>query len=271
VADDEAATLRSLNDAREIFRKRIDAHGGRLIDTAGDSILAEFPSAVEIQHEIAKRNAQLIEHRRLQFHIGINLGDVIEHEDGTIYRDGVNISARVQSLAEPGGICISGTAFDQVEGKLALDFKFTGEQQVKNIPKRVRAYRIRVHPSDGAMAPSAGAKRGRSAPLAGMGALAVLIAALGARPARDFVTQRTAKLQSETVFRVDPILAIPKGPGVAVLPFASLCGGAVAGQRPAPRRARWLAPLGGHLRSRSLANRYVSPSRESRQGNFDNA
>ena len=110
MADDEAATLRTLNDARALFRKRIEAHGGRLIDTAGDSILAEFPSAVEavdcaveIQRELAKRNAQLAEHRRMQFRIGINLGDVIGQEDGTIYGDGVNVAARLQQLAEPGG------------------------------------------------------------------------------------------------------------------------------------------------------------------------
>ena len=149
MADDEAETLRALNESRALFRKRIEAHGGRLIDTAGDSILAEFPSAVEavdcaveIQHELAKRNAQLADHRRMQFRIGINLGDVIEQEDGTIYGDGVNVAARLQALAEAGGICISGTAFDQVEGKLTLQFKFTGEQQVKNISKPVRAYRV---------------------------------------------------------------------------------------------------------------------------------
>ena len=149
MADDEAATLRSLNDARALFRERIQSHGGRLIDTAGDSVLAEFPSAVEgvdcaseIQHELSKRNAQLAEHRRMQFRIGINLGDVIEQEDGTIYGDGVNVAARLQALAEPGGICISGTAFDQVDGKLPIQFKFIGEQQVKNIPKPVRAYRV---------------------------------------------------------------------------------------------------------------------------------
>lgn len=149
MADDEAATLRSLNDARALFRARIEAHGGSLIDTAGDSVLAEFPSAVEavdcadeIQRELAKRNAQLAEHRRMQFRIGINLGDVLEQEDGTIYGDGVNVAARLQQLADPGGVCISGTAFDQVEGKLPVAFKFIGEQQVKNIAKPVRAYQL---------------------------------------------------------------------------------------------------------------------------------
>ena len=146
MADDEAATLRSLNDARALFRERIESHGGRLIDTAGDSVLAEFPSAVEavdcaneIQHELAKRNAQLAEHRRMQFRIGINLGDVIEQEDGTIYGDGVNVAARLQTLAEPGGICISGTAFDQVEGKLPLQLKFSGGPAGHNGLKDIHA------------------------------------------------------------------------------------------------------------------------------------
>jgi adenylate cyclase len=154
MADDEAATLRSLNDTRSLFRERIQAHGGRLIDTAGDSVLAEFPSAVEaaecadeIQRELSKRNRQLADHRRMQFRIGINLGDVIEQEDGTIYGDGVNIAARLQQLAEPGGICVSGTAFDHVEGKLPLAFKFIGEQAVKNIDKPVRAYRVLLGPT----------------------------------------------------------------------------------------------------------------------------
>src|SRR3954470_21836213 len=149
MADDEAATLRSLNEARSLFRKCIEEHGGRLIDTAGDSILAEFVSpveavgaAVEIQKGLVDLNSALAEQRRMHFRIGINLGDVIEHEDGTIYGDGVNVAARLQTLAEPGAICISGTAFDQVEGKLPFPFKFIGEQHVKNIVKPVKAYKI---------------------------------------------------------------------------------------------------------------------------------
>ena len=184
MADDEAETLRALNESRALFRKRIEGHGGRLIDTAGDSVLSEFPSAVEavdcaveIQHELARRNAQMAEHRRMQFRIGINLGDVIEQEDGTIYGDGVNVAARLQHLAEPGGICISGTAFDQVEGKLPLTFKFIGEQQVKNIAKPVRTYRMLIGVEAGKTRSTGADTRRRIAIGAAVGV--VLLAALG--------------------------------------------------------------------------------------------
>lgn len=148
MVDDERATLETLNAYRKIFRDRVTAHEGRVVDSPGDALLAEFPSAVEgvqcaveIQQELARRNAQLAEHRRMQFRIGINLGDVIE-EDGALYGDGVNVAARLEALAEPGGICLSGTAFDQVDGKLPLAFKSIGEQQMKNISRPVRAYQF---------------------------------------------------------------------------------------------------------------------------------
>jgi adenylate cyclase len=98
---------------------------------------------------LERRNRQLADHRRMQFRIGINLGDVIIRDDGTIYGDGVNIAARLQALADPGGLCVSGTVFDQVEGKLLLSFKFAGEQAVKNIARPVRAYHLVL--DDGAM------------------------------------------------------------------------------------------------------------------------
>lgn len=146
MADDEEATLRALNESRELFRDRIEAHRGRIIDTAGDSVLAEFVSPVQavdcaaaIQQELAHRNAALLDHRRMQFRIGVNLGDVIE-DGAALYGDGVNVAARLQELAEPGSLCISGTVFDQVEGKLPLGFRYLGEQTVKNIPRPVRAY-----------------------------------------------------------------------------------------------------------------------------------
>ena len=153
MADDEPATLRTLNSARSIFRARIDAHRGHLIDTAGDSVLAEFASAVEavecacsVQEALKDLNAELPKHRRMHFRIGVNLGDVME-EGGALYGDGVNVAARLQALAEPDSLCISGTVFDQVEGKISLRFESTGEQTVKNIPRPVRTYRLtQKHP-----------------------------------------------------------------------------------------------------------------------------
>lgn len=221
MADDEAETLRALNESRALFRKRIEAHGGRLIDTAGDSILAEFPSAVEavdcaveIQPELARRNRQLAEHRRMQFRIGINLGDVIEQDDGTIYGDGVNVAARLQALAEPGGICVSGTAFDQVEGKLPLAFKFIGEQQVKNIAKPVRAYRV---PMDATPHKPSGASiiKGRRVVAVGAAALIGLLVALGI--VWKVQQQRSSPTQ-------DSALTMPSGPSIAVLPFTNMSG-----------------------------------------------
>jgi len=224
MADDEAATLRSLNDTRALFRERIQAHGGRLIDTAGDSILAEFPSAVEavdcaveIQHELSKRNSQLAEHRRMQFRIGINLGDVIEQEDGTIYGDGVNVAARLQQLAEPGEICVSGTAYDQVEGKLPLAFKFIGEQQVKNIAKPVRAYRLFAKSPMGFSAHPSPSVRFRKwvVALSGAGILVILAT-------MSWLWQgRWGDLREAGS---DATLALPKGPSIAVLPFTNMSG-----------------------------------------------
>ena len=222
MADDEAETLRALNEFRDLFRKRIEAHGGRLIDTAGDSVLAEFPSTVEavdcadeIQHELAKRNAQLAEHRRMQFRIGINLGDVIEQGDGTIYGDGVNVAARLQQLAEPGGICISGTAFDQVEGKLALQFKFIGEQQVKNIAKPVRAYRVLSGADAGKTINTS--PRKRRGLVIGTIAAALILALSIAWKAQKLTTERSAQSN-------DPVLAVPSGPDIAVLDFENMSG-----------------------------------------------
>ncbi len=150
MGDDEVATIRTLTAYREIISSLIENHRGRVVDSPGDNLLAEFASAVdgvrcsvEIQKILKEKNTELLEHRRMEFRIGINVGDVIiEHE--RIYGDGVNIAARLESLAEPGGICISGTTYDQVESKLDLTFEFGGEQSVKNISKPLRVYQIKT-------------------------------------------------------------------------------------------------------------------------------
>ncbi|MFO7737714.1 MAG: tetratricopeptide repeat protein [Desulfatiglandaceae bacterium] len=148
--DDEEATVRTITAYREVMTNLIKGHDGRVVDAKGDNLLAEFASVVdavrcgiEIQKELKVRNDELPENRKMAFRIGINLGDVIEEEE-TIYGDGVNIAARLEELAEGGGICISGTAFDHVEGKLELEFEYLGEQSVKNIKKPVRVYRVEM-------------------------------------------------------------------------------------------------------------------------------
>src|SRR4030043_282385 len=146
--ENEVGTIRTLTIYREIMASFIRQHKGRVVDSPGDNLLAEFISvveavqcAVEIQREFKLKNAELPEKSRMEFRIGINLGDVIE-EGERIYGDGVNIAARLEAMAETGGICVSKTAFDHIESKLPLGYQFLGEQTVKNIAKPAGAYKV---------------------------------------------------------------------------------------------------------------------------------
>ena len=148
MGEDEVATIRTLTAYRELMASLIEQHHGRVVDTPGDNLLAEFGSvvdtvtcAVEVQRELAQRNAALPDQRKMEFRIGINLGDVVLEGD-RIYGDGVNIAARVEGLADGGGICISGKVHDEVKSKLPLGYEYLGEQEFKNIVERVRVYRI---------------------------------------------------------------------------------------------------------------------------------
>ena len=152
--DDEVETVNTLSVYREVMTGLIRQHRGRIVDAKGDNILSEFPSivdamqsAVAIQKELGARNAQLPENRMMQFRIGINIGDVIQEGD-SIYGDGVNIAARLESMADPGGICISRMAYDQIESKLPLAYEYLGEQHVKNINKPLYAYRVIIDPEN---------------------------------------------------------------------------------------------------------------------------
>ena len=152
MGEDEEWTVRTLNVYKDVMGSLIQQHRGRVVDSTGDNLMAEFASvvdavecSVEIQKELKTRNADLPENRRMEFRIGINLGDVIE-EEGKLFGDGVNIAARLESLSEAGGICISGTAYDHVKNKLPLGYKYMGEQTVKNIPEPVRVYRVLMEP-----------------------------------------------------------------------------------------------------------------------------
>src|SRR4029450_7583512 len=147
MGEDEEATIRTLTAYREVMSTLIQRHRGRVVDSPGDNLLAEFASvvdavqgAVAIQQELRNKNAQLPAPRRMEFRIGINVGDIVV-EGERIYGDGVNIAARLESLAEPNGICISGTVYDQVETKLPLTYEYGGEQTMKNIAKPARVLR----------------------------------------------------------------------------------------------------------------------------------
>lgn len=147
---DEEGTTRQLIAARKVMDDLIAHHGGRIANTAGDSVIAEFASSVEavrcaldIQESMRTRNREVAADRRVQFRIGINVGDVISR-DGDLLGDGVNVAARIEGLAEPGGICLSGEVHDQIEGKLTLTCVSMGRQTLKNIRKPIRTYRIVV-------------------------------------------------------------------------------------------------------------------------------
>jgi adenylate cyclase len=184
MGEDEPATVRALKGHQAAILPLVGQHGGRVIDTAGDGILAEFASvigatecAVAIQSAMARRNQDVPEHRQMWFRIGINLGDVI-HDETRIYGDGINVAARLEGLAEAGGVLVSQAVHDQVRDRLHLEFDDLGERELKNIARPVRVYR---------MAPSSHAPRAPAA-----------------------------------VATSEPPLALPDKPSVAVLPFVNM-------------------------------------------------
>jgi adenylate cyclase len=201
-ADDEA-TIETLTAYRKVFLSHIENHQGRVVDAKGDAILAEFTSvvdavngAVEIQRELAEKNADLSEDRRMDFRVGINLGDVVVKDD-VIYGDGVNIAARVESLAEGGGICISGSVYQQVKNRLPVGFHDLGEQSVKNFADPVRVFRVVM---DGEELPP--------------------------RPQSGFLQEKRPETSDADAFlrailNGEPI-PLPKQPSVAVLAFENL-------------------------------------------------
>lgn len=163
IGEDELGTVRTLTACREAAADAIASHGGRVVDMAGDNVLAEFPSAVNaleaaraMQTQIEGCNGKLPADKRLVFRIGVNLGEVVVDE-GRVYGDGVNVAARIEALAEPGGICVSAKVYEEVRRKLDLDFEDLGERALKNIAAPVRVYRVRGSGGDDAPAAVAGA------------------------------------------------------------------------------------------------------------------
>jgi adenylate cyclase len=231
MADDEAATVDTLKQYRAAVSRVIERHKGRVVNAPGDNILAEFPSAVEavaaaheIQQILKGRNLELPADRRMDFRIGINLGDVIEEDDGTIYGDGVNIAARMEALADAGGICVASSIFDAVEGKLDFGFDFLGEQQVKNIEKPVRVYRVRGELAEEPKKPTTG----RTKQFTIIGATGVLVVAIAGVLIWQ-IGKGPASEQTELAAIERMAYPLPDEPSIAVLPFDNLSSSAEHG------------------------------------------
>ena len=226
--EDEEGTIRTLNVYMQVITGFIQQHRGRVVATGGDSVLAEFASVVDavrcavgIQEELKGRNKELPESRRMEFRIGVNLGDVVEEGDN-ILGDGVNVAARVQSLADPGGISISGTAYDHVTNKLALGYEFLGEQTVKNIREPVRIYRVRMDPGvKTGMVRKESKKGGEHWPFS-IAALGIGMISLLAAVVAGYFYLHIYLPKVEVASKEKMAFPLPDKPSVAVLPFVNM-------------------------------------------------
>ena len=224
MGEDEESTVRTLTTYREVIRTLIIDHKGRVVDSPGDNILAEFVSIVDalrcawdVQQEIKSRNADLTDRRRMNFRLGVNLGDVIEEGD-RIYGDGVNITARLESIAEEGGICISGTVYDQVKNKLPFRYEYQGQQTVKNIKDTVRVYKVLMDPVDaGKLLGKKPARSKRKWFLA-----TAVIAAIIVTSIVWYFVQITNKPEIEPASIEKMVYPLPEKPSIAVLPFDNM-------------------------------------------------
>jgi adenylate cyclase len=229
MGEDEEWTLRTLNSHKEMMGSLIQQHRGRVVGTAGDSILAEFASvvdavqcAVEIQQVLRAKNAMLPAIRRMEFRIGINLGDVIEEGD-SIYGDGVNIAARLEGLAEPGGICISESAFQQIENKIPLQYDYLGEHEVKNIAKPVRVYRARIEP-EAISSPILEEKNTERKKLSRAVLVGIALVVIAAAVVLYLFAFRPAAPKMEVASKDKMAFPLPDKPSIAVLPFVNMSG-----------------------------------------------
>jgi adenylate cyclase len=220
----EESTIRTLADSKELMANLIQQYRGRVVDAPGDNLLAEFSSvvdaaecAVKIQQELKVKNADLPENRRMDFRIGVNLGDVVEEADH-IYGDGVNIAARLEGLSAPGGICISGIAFDQVKNKLKLGYEDLGAHQVKNIAEPVQVYKVLLEPEYAGKVIGKAKPEARKWRLGAFGVLALIILAAGVL----IVWNNYFRVQLEPASLDKMAHPLPDKPSIAVLAFDNL-------------------------------------------------
>ena len=228
MGEDDDATVRTLSGHREMMSSLIEQHLGRVVDSPGDNMLAEFSSvlqavncAVDIQRELAERNAELPESRRMVYRIGINLGDVIV-EDERIYGDGVNIAARLESLAEPGGICISGFVYNQVKNRLKLEYEYLGEKSVKNIRESVPVYRVLSFPGAAAHRVIKAKKKVERSWRKRVIIAAAILAAIAAALVLWWFYAGAPSMERASVDKM--AFPLPEKPSIAVLPFTNMTG-----------------------------------------------
>jgi adenylate cyclase len=223
--EDEEGTHRRLSAYLDAITTTINGYHGEVLHYAGDAVLADFTTvsdalicAAAIQEDLKVRNQDLPDDRKVQFRIGVNLGEVIA-DRGEIYGDGVNVAARLEGLAEPGGFCISGTVYDAIGSKLPLEYEFLGEQTVKNIDKPVRAYSARLSSGAALPAPAVRAKTRRPARHLVITAGAGILLAIGIAVV---VWLAPWTLTMERASQEGAALPLPDKPSIAVLPFVNL-------------------------------------------------
>jgi adenylate cyclase len=226
MTNDEASTIKTLKDYRNIMSGMIKQHSGRVVDAPGDNIMAEFSSvvnavqcSVEIQNALKEKNPDLPEDKRLVFRIGVNIGDVV-HDGDSLYGEGVNIAARIEGLADPGGVCISRGAYDHVKNKLKLGYEYIGDHAVKNIKDPVRVYKILMDSKD------AGKLIGdEPKPLLQPGVWAtVIIAAIVLILIGYQIFNKTIAPEFEPASIENMAFQLPDKPSIAVLPFDNMSG-----------------------------------------------
>jgi adenylate cyclase len=228
--ENESSTIRAIEDSKRLMSELIGQFKGRVVDAPGDNLLAEFASvvdatdcAVKIQKELKTKSADLPDKRRLKFRIGVNLGDVVQEAD-RIYGDGVNIAARIEGLADPGGICISRSVYDHVKNKLELGYEYLGEHTVKNISEPVRVYRVLMEPGD--VGKVIGEKRfiGRISQKTSIVALIALVIIAASLIGWIVYLQHSIKVKPASLNKM--AYPLPDKPSIAVLPFTNMSGDA---------------------------------------------
>jgi TolB-like protein/class 3 adenylate cyclase len=226
--ENEESTIRTLEDSKRLMSELIVHFRGRVVDAPGDNLLAEFGSvvdatecAIKIQKELKAKNAELPDNLKMEFRIGVNLGDVVEEAD-RIYGDGVNIAARIEGLAEPGGICVSRTTYDHVKNKLEVGYEYLGEHSVKNIAEPVRVYRLLTEPDEAGKV--IGEKRflGKISRRAALSAIIILVIVAGGLIGWNIYLQQSKKAEPASLEKM--AYPLPDKPSIAVLPFDNLSG-----------------------------------------------